>query len=73
MIIDRRSARALIARHYPGMPFRITSSSTTIGVRPVSDPRPTLAWRALCAGSDSAVRIGIMRPTTDIDWSADVA
>jgi len=62
MIVSRDHARRLIAAHYPGVKFRITASRVTMGVRVVTDPRPTLAWQSLTRGEDSAVRIGILRP-----------
>ena len=69
MIATQQDARRIIASLYDAMPFKLTTK-TTIGVRPVYDVRPTLVWRKLDKGRDSAVRIGRMAfPSTDIDWS----
>lgn len=67
----RSDAQRIIASHYPGMKFRITTGCT-IGVRPVFDFRPKLAWRALAKGSDSAVAIGVLLPSGNIDWNAEI-
>jgi hypothetical protein len=73
MIVSRDHARRLIAAHYPGWKFRITAARDTIGVRAVTDPRPTLVWRSLVRGEDSAVRIGILRSDNTVDWQADIS
>lgn len=74
-ILTRSDARRVIASHYPGMPFKIFHRSMSIGVRPVWETKwnlPTLAWRAVAPGRDSAVRIGILKPSGDVDWNAEV-
>ena len=75
MMCTPNDARRIIREAYgEGFKFRILSSSTTIGVRPVYDPRPTLLWKRSSAGKDSLVRIGAMRAdlTTDWDWQPEV-
>ncbi len=69
MLLTPNDARAYIKAAYPDMPFRMTSRSVTIGVRPVSDPRPTLVWQRVARGKDSVVRIGTLLPNLTIDWS----
>ena len=68
MIATQQDARRIIASLYDTMPFKLTAK-TQIGVRPVYDPRPTLAWCKLDTGRDSAVRIGHLQPSGGIDWS----
>lgn len=68
MIVSREQARAIIARAYPGMSFRITRSCT-LGVRPVAQVTadlPCLAWQAVSA---DRVRLGRLAPPCSIDWS----
>ncbi len=75
MILTPKNARALIAKHYPGMPFRITTGCT-IGVRPVYETAaglPTLAWTRLNRGRDSAVKVGAVLPGGSIDWNTEVS
>jgi hypothetical protein len=67
----RSDARRIIDSNYPATQCRITTS-TTIGVRPVYDFRPRLAWRAIAKGSDSAVAIGILLAGGKIDWNAEI-
>jgi hypothetical protein len=74
MILPRLQARRVVAHHYPGLKFRI-GPHVTLGVRPryeVVLGKVQLAWQSLCAGSDSAVRIGTLRPDHTVDWQADV-
>jgi hypothetical protein len=74
-ILSRSGARRLIASHYPAMPFKIRSRQMSFGARRTCETicgLPTLAWQALTPGSDSAVRIGVLLPSGDVDWSADV-
>jgi len=74
MILPRSQARRVIAHHYPGLQFRI-GTQLTLGVRPnyeVVLGKVQLAWQSLCAGKDSAVRIGTIRPDHTVDWKADV-
>ena len=73
MIVSRADARRIIRAAYgPEFAFRILAKSCTIGCRPVSDPNPTLCWYALDAGKDSAVKLGVMRPDTSIDWDCSL-
>jgi hypothetical protein len=73
MIVTRADARRIIAREYgPEFKFRLTSGSAQIGCRPVGDPRPSLAWRALAPGADSAAVIGLLLPGGAIDWQHEV-
>ncbi len=67
MIVTQPDARRIIAAHYDDMPFKLTAK-TQLGVRPVFDPRPTLAWCKLDTGRDSAVRIGQLLQAGGIDW-----
>jgi hypothetical protein len=75
MIVTQSDARKILARVYPNMgtPVRLTTACT-VGVRPVYETElglPTLAWRKVATGKDSAVRIGRFLPGGAIDWSWD--
>ena len=79
MMCTPNDARRIIRAAYgEDFKFRILSSSTTVGVRPVSDLRPTLLWKRVSRGKDSVVRIGELRRdrsgflTTDWDWQPEV-
>ena len=70
MIVTQADARRIIKDAYPYMPFRLTKSCS-IGVRPTHETAlgiPTLCWRKLLSGRDSAVQIGIMLADASIDW-----
>lgn len=72
MLVAPADARRIIARHYPGMKFRILSKSATVGVRPTVDVLvglPTLVWIRVAPGADSAVRIGRILPDLTTDWN----
>ena len=68
MIVTQSDARRIIRAAY-GEEFacRLTGR-VTLGVRPVFDPRPTLAWIKIAPGRHSAVRIGRMLPDCTFDW-----
>lgn len=71
MIVTQRDARRIIARAYgDAFPVRLTTG-TNVGVRPVWDTAPMLAWRKIVPGKTSAVCIGIMDRTGLIDWNAN--
>lgn len=71
MIVTRPNARRIIAEKY-GSEFRPRfTTKTTIGVRPVYQINlgfPTLCWRSLATGKDSAVKIGRLHSGGLIDW-----
>lgn len=71
MIVTLQNARKIISTLYPDMPFRITKSCQ-LGVRPIYDPRPAIAWRKLDSGTDSAVKLGLFDGHM-IDWEWDGA
>lgn len=68
MIATQQDARRIIASQYDDMPFKLTAK-TQIGLRPVYDMRPILAWCKLDKRGDSAVRIGLMQGSGNIDWN----
>ncbi|MBU0501430.1 MAG: hypothetical protein KJ558_10065 [Gammaproteobacteria bacterium] len=75
MIATQKDARRILAAHYPGLKIRLTTR-TQIGVRPVVEMSiglPTLVWRKLDIGADSAVRIGQLTPGGGIDWGWDAS
>jgi hypothetical protein len=71
-IYTAKDARAIIRAYYgPDFGFRMTTGCT-IGCRPsyqVDIGLPTLAWRKLATGPDSAVAIGELKTSGGIDWS----
>jgi hypothetical protein len=70
MIVTANDARELIRSAYGAdFKFKILSKSVTLGVRPVYDPAPSLAWIRLCPGADSAVKIGELSRDGYINWS----
>lgn len=67
MIVTQSDARKIIKAAYgPDLTFRLTTQCQ-VAVRQIYDPRPSLAWRKLLPG-DSAVCIGCVLPSGDIDW-----
>lgn len=66
-----RDAKTIIRAYYgEGFKFRITTGCQ-IGVRPTYETAiglPTLAWRRLAPGKDSAVAVGAMVAGGGIDW-----
>lgn len=68
MIVTAADAKRIIRAAYgPEFAFRLTKQCT-VGVRPVYDPAPMLAWRKLATGKDSVVAIGRMVANGAIDW-----
>ncbi len=68
VIVTQADARRIIRAAYgEGFAYRLTGR-VTIGVRPVSDPRPTLAWIKVAPVRHSAVRIGRLLPDCTFDW-----
>lgn len=68
MLYTRDNARRVIREAYgPDFKIRITTSCT-IGVRPSTDDRVMLAWRALDKGKDSVVSVGILSRDGQISW-----
>lgn len=74
MIVTQHDASRILQKYY-GSDFkpRLTTKQQ-IGVRPLYDPQPMLAWQKLARGRDSAVRIGTVmemrvgRPVL-IEWN----
>lgn len=63
-----RDAKTIIRALYgPDFKFRFTVGCT-IGVRPVHDSRPMLAWRKAATGKNSMVHIGECSRAGAIDW-----
>jgi len=74
MIVSANDARELIRSAYgDDFKFKILSKSVTLGVRPVYDPAPSLAWILVSPGTDSAVKIGELLRGGQIDWSWEPA
>jgi len=76
MIVTQRDARRIIEREYgQDFDFRLLAKSTQIGVRPmwqIELGKVMLCWLKIAPGKDSAVRIGRLLPSGDIDWSYEV-
>ncbi|OGT90129.1 MAG: hypothetical protein A2286_00065 [Gammaproteobacteria bacterium RIFOXYA12_FULL_61_12] len=71
MLVTQKDARRLLAEQYPGMTAIRLTTTTQVAVRPCYETdlgMPSLAWRKVCPGKDSAVRIGILLPNSTIDW-----
>lgn len=68
MIVTANDAKRIIRAAYGSeFAFRLTKQCT-VGVRPVYDPAPMLAWRKLAPGPNSAVAIGQLCANGAINW-----
>ena len=70
MIVTQRDARRILSAMFPETPVKLTTKCTVI-VRPVFDPRPSVAISKIAPGKDSAVRIGQLLSGGQIDWTAE--